>query len=138
MESLNIYTISMYYTWSNSGFTHTNPRRPRKVKHEITKVLPDHRFIAANDVFNCQLDLKSYLKKECVKFDAFVAANDVGRLIARYPVKETRARGEIASQLGFKTVGKYEMAVRKMLVNDGEARNALTDLFGNLAAVLSA
>ena len=28
MESLNIYTISMYYTWSNSGFTHTNPRRP--------------------------------------------------------------------------------------------------------------
>ena len=32
MESLNIYTISMYYTWSNSGFTHTNPRRPRKIK----------------------------------------------------------------------------------------------------------
>ena len=30
MESLNIYTISMYYTWSNSGFTHTNPRRPEK------------------------------------------------------------------------------------------------------------
>ena len=110
----------------------------RKVKHEITKVLPDHRFIAANDVFNSQLDLKSYLKKECVKFDAFVAANDVGRLIARYPVKETPARGEIASQLGFKTVGKYEMAVRKMLVNDGEARNALTGLFGDLATVLDA
>ena len=31
MESLNIYTISMYYTWSNSGFTHTNPRRSKIV-----------------------------------------------------------------------------------------------------------
>ena len=31
MESLNIYTIAMYYTWSNSGFTHTNPRRPNKI-----------------------------------------------------------------------------------------------------------
>ena len=36
MESLNIYTISMYYTWSNSGFTHTNPRRPEKVKTPVT------------------------------------------------------------------------------------------------------
>jgi len=26
-ESLNIYTISIYYTWSGSGFTHTFPRR---------------------------------------------------------------------------------------------------------------
>ena len=34
MESLNIYTISMYYTWSNSGFTHTNPRRPLKDSHQ--------------------------------------------------------------------------------------------------------
>jgi len=25
-KSLNIYTISMYYTWSDSGFTHTFPR----------------------------------------------------------------------------------------------------------------
>ncbi len=29
-ESLNTSTISMYYTWSNSGFTHTFPRRAKK------------------------------------------------------------------------------------------------------------
>ena len=37
MESLNIYTISMYYTWSNSGFTHTNPRRPKKLMNKLGK-----------------------------------------------------------------------------------------------------
>ena len=39
MESLNIYTISMYYTWSNSGFTHTNPRRPKKLSRIAEKEL---------------------------------------------------------------------------------------------------
>ena len=110
----------------------------RKVKHEIVKALPDHQYIAANSVFNRQVDLKSHLEKEYVKFDALVAVNDVGKLIARYPVRETQARGEIASCLGFKTVRKYEMAVRKMIVDDEEARKALTDLFGGLATVLDA
>ena len=110
----------------------------RKVKHEIVKALPDHQYIAANGVFNRQVDLKSHLEREYVNFDALVATNDVGKLIARYPVRETQARGEIASCLGFKTVGKYEMAVRKMIVDDEEARKALTDLFGGLATVLDA
>ena len=110
----------------------------RKVKHAITKVLPDHRFIAANDVFNSQLDLKSYLKKECVKFDAFVTDNDTAGLISRYPIRETQALTAIASRLGFQTEKQYEMSVRKMLIDDENARNAARDLFGNLAAVLSA
>ena len=110
----------------------------RKVKHAITKVLPDHRFIAANDVFNSQLDLKSYLKKECVKFDAFVTDNDTAGLISRYPIRETQALTAIASRLGFQTEEQYEMSVRKMLIDDENARNAARDLFGNLAAVLSA
>ena len=50
----------------------------RKVKHEITKDLPDHRDIAANRVFTLKLDLQRYFEQECVKFDAFVAASNVG------------------------------------------------------------
>ena len=110
----------------------------RKVKHEIVKALPDHRYIAANDSFNRHVDLRSHLGEEYVKFDALVASDEVGGLIARYPVRETGAHGKIASQLGFKTVRKYEMAVRKMIVDDEEARKALTDLFGGLATVLDA
>ena len=110
----------------------------RKVKYEITKDLPGHKYIAENAVFTRQVALQNYLKKECVKFDAFVTANDVGGLIARYPIRETQALSEIASQLGFRTTEKYEMAVRKTLVDDEEARNALMKLFGDLDAVLDA
>ena len=109
----------------------------RKVKHELVKALPDHRYIAKNSVFTIQLDLLSYLKEEFVKFDTFVTANETACLISRYPVRETEALSKIASGLDFKTDEKYEMAVRKMLVDDEEARNAVKDLVGNIAAVLN-
>ena len=110
----------------------------KKVKHQITKDLPDHEYIAKNVDFTRQVDLQSYLEQEYVKFDAFVAANDVGGLIARYPVRETPALQEIATQLGFKKPGKYEMAARKTLVDEEEARSAVINLLGDLEAVLNA
>ena len=110
----------------------------RKVKHEITKDLPDHQYITKNSTFTSQVDLQSYLEHECQMFDAFVTTNDVGGLLARYPIKDTPARREIASSLGFKTYGKYEMAVRKTLVDDEEARNEISHLLGDLAVLLDA
>ena len=110
----------------------------RKVKQKITKDLPDHEYIAKNAAFTRQVDLQSYLEQEYVKFDAFVTADDVGGLIARYPVRETPACQEIATQLGFKKPGKYEMAVRKTLVDEEEARSAVINLLGDLEAVLNA
>ena len=109
----------------------------KKVKHEIVKALPDHRYIAETDFFASQLNLLNYREEECVKFDALVTANETGGLISRYPVRETEALNDIASGLGFRTPEKYEMAVRKMLVDDEEARNAAEDLFGSMAAVLN-
>ena len=110
----------------------------RKVKHEITKDLPDHQYIAKNPTFTRQVDLQSYLEQECEKFDAFVTVGDVGGLLARYPIKDTQARREIASSLGFQTYGKYEMAVRKTLVDDEKARNEISHLLGDLAVFLDA
>ena len=109
----------------------------KKVKHEIVKALPDHRYIAENDFFSSQLNLLNYREEEFVKFDALVTGNETGGLISRYPVRETEALNDIASGLGFRTPEKYEMAVRKMLVDDEEARNAAEDLFGSMAAVLN-
>ena len=110
----------------------------RKVKHEITKDLPDHQYIAKNPTFTGQVDLQSYLEHEYEKLDAFVTANNVGGLIARYPIRETPALGEIASHLNFKTSEKYEMAVRKTLVDDEKARNELSHSLGDLTALLDA
>ena len=110
----------------------------KKVKYQITKDLPDHKYIAQNVAFTRRVDLRIYLEQEYVKFDAFVAANDVGGLIARYPVRETPALQEIVTQLNFKTSEKYEMAVRKTLVDDEEARNEISYLLGDLAVLLDA
>ena len=102
----------------------------------MSKDLPDHQFIAGHDVFAKQVDLQKYREEEYSKFDAFVTANDVGGLIARYPIRETQAPKRIASELNFQTIKKYEMAVREALVSDAEARTALRELLGGLAAVL--
>ena len=108
----------------------------KKIRQEMSKDLPDHQFIAGHDVFAKQVDLQKYREEEYSKFDAFVTANDVGGLIARYPIRETQAPKRIASELNFQTIKKYEMAVREALVSDAEARTALRELLGGLAAVL--
>ena len=108
----------------------------RRIRQEMNKDLPDHRFIAANSVFAKQVDLQSYRKKEHMTFDALVATDDVEGLIARYPIRETPAPRSIATQLNFQTTGKYEMAVREALVGEENARIALRGLLGGLAAVL--
>ena len=108
----------------------------KKMRREMNKDLPDHRYIAANDVFDRHVDLQGYREKEYVQFETLVTAKDVGGLIARYPIRETPALRHIASGLNFQTTGKYEMAVREVLVGDEEARNALRGLLGGLEAVL--
>ena len=108
----------------------------KRVGHEMGKDPPDHRFIATNAVFEKRVDLQRYREGEYHKFDALVTANDVGGLIARYPIRETQTLVRIASELNFRTTGKYEMAVREALVGEREAQDALSGLLGGLAAVL--
>ena len=109
----------------------------RKVKHKILNAAPSHKYIAENNVFTVNLDLQSHLEQEYVKFDAFTAANDIRGLIQRYPAKETGALRDIALKLGFQNNGKYEMAVRKVLVDDDEARNIIKGSLGDLATELT-
>ena len=108
----------------------------RKVKHNILNAAPSHKYIAKNNDFTIQVDLQSRLEQEYVKFNAFMAANDTRGLIQRYPAKKTGALQKIALKLGFQNTDKYEMAVRKMLADDEEARNAIKGLLGDLAAKL--
>ena len=100
----------------------------KKIGQEMIRDLPDHRYIAANSVFDRHVELQGYREKEHERFAASMTANDVGALIARYPIRETQALGRIALQLNFRTTGKYEMAVRAALVGEEEARNALREL----------
>ncbi|MDE2783395.1 MAG: AAA family ATPase [Gemmatimonadota bacterium] len=109
----------------------------KRVRQEISRDLPDHQFIAVNDVFGRQVDLRRYRESEYARFDELMTANDLGGLIARYPIRETPALGRIAARLNFQTTGKYEMAVREALVAEDDARNALRGLLGGLAAVLN-
>ena len=67
MESLNIYTISMYYTWSNSGFTHTNPRRPYLFKHLW---LIDPSWERAKGTQNIETKINEFLKSDTEKLSA--------------------------------------------------------------------
>ena len=109
----------------------------REVRNNILNALPAHEYIAENSVFTIQEDLQSLLEQEYEKFDALMEANDARGLIQRYPLKVTGALREIALKLGFRKTDKYEMAARKMLVDDEKARTVMKGLLGELAAELT-
>ena len=110
----------------------------RKIGYEIFRRLPDHRFIQENDHFSDDIDLQSYREREHEKFDAFVLKDDLNGLMSRYPLRETPVRDRVAKKLNFQDEKKYEMAVRKLLLDDEESRVVLRNSFHDLASLLDA
>ena len=110
----------------------------RKIGYDIVRRLPNYKFIRENDSFNDVIDLRSYREAEHKKFDEFVSCNNLIRLIARYPLRETPLRDRVAKKLNFQDETKYEMAVRKLLLDDEESRAVLKASLDDLAALLDA
>ena len=123
MESLNIYTISMYYTWSNSGFTHTNPRRP---KFELNDGICTADFTAGENHVGYENTVHGGI--------IFSALDDVmANVLYLQNIKAHTARCEIryrkALQVGqaVRLRGWIENERKRLIVLKGEVRLAADD-----------
>jgi len=107
----------------------------KQVRNNIMIALPKHKDIALRGEFEYKLDLKDIIEKEESLFDKLIADNDLDGLISRYPVRETQVLAAIATGLGL-TREKYESAVRKLIIDDKDAREYFKTLLNNLTSLI--
>ena len=62
-----------------------------------------------------------------------IAEQNLEKIIAHYPVRETPVLTEVARKLGFQTRDQYESAVRRLLMDDAGALDFVKSLFGTLS-----
>ncbi len=110
----------------------------KAIRAEVFKHIPGKTEVKAKLSFNLNIDIAAAVANERARLDAAVAANDLGVLIARYPVRETPALSQIADQLGFQDRDQYESDVQKLLIDDVTAVSFVHALFGTLWQSISA
>lgn len=106
----------------------------KAVVEEVRRQQPTQETITARQLVNIAVDVPALLAAEEEAFDAAVRENNLESLIARYPIRETAALAEISRRLGFQDRSQYERAVRKLLMDDEEAFDAVRLHFVGLIA----
>lgn len=102
------------------------------VKDQISLGMPDWKKIQAGENVDISVNAQNYYAEEKQNIQNLVAANEINKIITRYPIRETQALTAIVSALQFKSRLQYEAAVRKLLAEDAAAKNLLLKHFGTL------
>lgn len=110
----------------------------RALREEMFRHLPRRKEIAAASPINVSINVATFVTTERNRLQDVLATGNLLAIIAQYPVRETPALAEIASRLGFQNREQYEGAVRKLLMDDGEALMFVKSLFGTLEADIDA
>lgn len=108
------------------------------LRQELMSNLPKRSDIAAAQPIEVRIDVANVVAAEIARLQGYCDANDLGAIVARYPIRETPALDQIANRLGFQNRRQYEEAVRKLLMDDPGAMAFMRDLFGTLAADIAA
>jgi hypothetical protein len=108
----------------------------RELREQVSMRLPRREQIAAAQPIEIFIDVNAVVTAEREGLQKSLDSGDLAIIIARYPVPP--ALDQIADKLGFQSRAQYERAVRKLLIDDGEALGFVQSLFGTLAAAISA
>ena len=106
------------------------------VKDEISLGMPDWKKIQTGDSVNISVDAQNVYLNERSQLQSWLAARDINKIIARYPIRETMALDRIASALQFKNRTQYETAVRKLVIDNSTIKSLLIGYFGNLPTAI--
>ena len=83
------------------------------------------------------VDAPAIFNSELTKITGMVTSKDFSGLLARYPLRETPALDVLAKKLGFPNRDNYEMAVRKLLLEDAAFLSKCRSKFGDLGNELA-
>lgn len=104
----------------------------KSIRQDLMSKLPKRADIAHAEVITVIIDVPAIVATEALRLTEACNAADLAAVIARYPIRETPALDRIATSLGFQGRSQYESAVRKLLMDDGEALSVLQTLFNTL------
>jgi ABC-type cobalamin/Fe3+-siderophores transport system ATPase subunit len=106
----------------------------KTLRDELDKHWPKQADISAGNPISITIDVAAKVNEEVHVFNQTIAVQNLEKIIARYPVRETPMLTEIARKLGFQTRDQYESAVRRLLIDDAAALEFVKSQFGTLAA----
>lgn len=107
------------------------------VKDQIGLAMPDWRKIQAGDVVSINVDAQALYQRERDLLSSWLESSDVGKIIARYPVRTTMALTAVVNALQFKSQAQFESAVRKLVLDDPTIKTMLLSFFGDLPAAIA-
>lgn len=107
------------------------------VKDKICMQMPAWKAIQRGENVNIIVDAQAIYQAERAQLQSWITAQDVEKIVERYPIRETMALAAVVNALQFKSRGQYEAAVRKLVSDDGPTRATLIGHFGGLAAALA-
>jgi len=109
----------------------------KRIHEQFYAQVPKKTDIAKCEPICIKIDVKTIVAEESERYQRAFDAGDLAALMARYPLRETKALAAIAQKFGL-NAQKYEFAVRKLLRDDECALTFIKSLFGTLAADLNA
>jgi hypothetical protein len=99
------------------------------MRSEIARRIPSRKEIDFTSRLDISVDLAKILVEERNRLEPVLKARDLASILKRYPIRESGALIEIAKRLGFANREQYEAAVRKMLLDDGDALMFIRSFF---------
>jgi ABC-type Mn2+/Zn2+ transport system ATPase subunit len=107
------------------------------VKDKIGLQMPDWKAVQRGQNVNITVDADAMYQAEKAQLNSWIAAEDVEKIVGRYPIRESQALDGVVTALQFKNRSQYEAAVRKLVSDDQSIRTTLIGYFGDLASALA-
>jgi hypothetical protein len=108
------------------------------VREEFFRYVPKEADVQNKRPIEVNIDVAKLVEEKYKQLEDELNAGNLEEIIFRYPVRETPALDRIAKALEFQNYKQYEMAVRKLLIDDKNALIFVRSLFDTLASDLEA
>jgi ABC-type ATPase involved in cell division len=106
----------------------------KTLRDELDKYWPKQADIAAGNPISITIDVAATVNEEVSDLNQAISDQNLEKIIARYPVRETPVLTEITRKLGFQTRDQYESAVRRLLIDDAISLDFVKSQFSTLPA----
>ena len=112
-------------------------RSERLVYNRFATHLPDWKEIkAAGEQLSVSEPIENPYQGELKRFKGLVESGDLDRLVARYPLRESRVFERIVTALGCRNRADYERMVVARVRDDADLTEDLKERLGSLAELL--
>jgi ABC-type cobalamin/Fe3+-siderophores transport system ATPase subunit len=104
----------------------------KAIREEFFRNIPKEGDIKNETDITVFIEVSKFVKKEYEQLQCALKAGNLEEIISQYPVRETNALKKIAEVFKFRKREDYEVAVRKLLMDNLDALNFVKSLFGTL------